>query len=104
MDASVGCVALLGGFRQEGVVRMAAMQNNALWKPRASYTCDAYTQTTNPWRLPMASPAWLAGFMAAFGQTRRYHELFSLSDRQLAVRGYDRAGLQRSYIAALGGF
>jgi hypothetical protein len=52
----------------------------------------------------MASPAWLAGFMAAFGQTRRYHELFSLSDRQLAVRGYDRAGLQRSYIAALGGF
>ena len=47
----------------------------------------------------MASPAWLAGFMSAFGPSNRYHTLFAMSDRQLAARGYDRAGLQRSYIA-----
>jgi hypothetical protein len=52
----------------------------------------------------MASPAWLAGFLAAFGPSARYHDLFSLSDRELARRGYDRAGLQRSYIASLGGY
>ena len=52
----------------------------------------------------MASPAWLAGFLSAFGPNTRYHDLFAMSDRQLAQRGYDRNGLQRSYVASLGGF
>ncbi len=52
----------------------------------------------------MGTPAWFAGFMAAFGPTRRYEALFSMSDRQLEQRGYDRAGLQRTYIAGIGGF
>lgn len=52
----------------------------------------------------MASPAWLAGFLSAFGPTTRYDQLFAMSDRQLSQRGYDRKGLQRSYIASLGNF
>ncbi|MGI9388941.1 MAG: hypothetical protein ACR2O1_02690 [Boseongicola sp.] len=52
----------------------------------------------------MATPAWFISFMTAFGPTRRYESLFSMSDGELAVRGYDRAGLQRTYIAGIGGF
>ena len=52
----------------------------------------------------MATPAWLVGFMSAFQPTERFNHLFSLSDRQLNQRGYDRTGLTRSYIAGLGGF
>ncbi|MEM9971377.1 MAG: hypothetical protein AAF762_09805 [Pseudomonadota bacterium] len=52
----------------------------------------------------MASPLWFAAFRAAFAPTTRFSSLFSMSDRQLAARGYDRAGLQRSHIIGLGGF
>lgn len=52
----------------------------------------------------MATPAWFAGFMAAFGPTRRYESLFSMSDRELQKRGFNRDGLQRTYIAGLGGY
>lgn len=52
----------------------------------------------------MASPAWFASFLSAFGPSVRYHSLFSMSDRELQRRGYDRAGLERSYIGGLGGY
>lgn len=52
----------------------------------------------------MASPAWYAGFMAAFSPSARYQTLFSMSDRELQRRGYDRAGLQKSFIAGLVGY
>jgi len=52
----------------------------------------------------MASPAWFAGFLAAFGPSRRYESLFAMSDRDLARRGFDRAGLQRSFITGISGF
>lgn len=52
----------------------------------------------------MASPAWFAGFLAAFGPSNRYQTLFSLSDRELQRRGYDRSGLQRSFITGFGSF
>lgn len=52
----------------------------------------------------MASPAWFAGFMAAFGQSNRYQSLFSMSDRELQKRGYDRSGLQKSFISGLVGY
>ena len=52
----------------------------------------------------MASPAWFAGFLAAFGPSTRYQTLFSMSDRELPRRGYDRSGLQRTFIAGFGGF
>ena len=52
----------------------------------------------------MRSPLWLANLNAKFGPSNRYRKLFSMSDRQLASRGFDRAGLQRSHIIGLGGF
>ena len=52
----------------------------------------------------MACPAWFHGIMSAIAPTSRFSTLFSMSDRQLANRGYDRDGLQRSFIAGLGGF
>lgn len=52
----------------------------------------------------MASPAWYAGFLTAFGPLGRLHRLCSLSDADLAARGLDRAGLRRSYVAGIGGF
>lgn len=52
----------------------------------------------------MASPAWFAGFMAAFGRNRRVENLLSLSDRELQSKGYDRAGLQRSFLTGLSFF
>ena len=52
----------------------------------------------------MGIPAWISAFTAAFGSTSRYESLFSMSDRELAKRGYDRAGLQRTYIAGIAGF
>ncbi len=51
----------------------------------------------------MAIPAWISAFTAAFGSTSRYESLFSKSDSELAARGYDRAGLQRTYISGIGG-
>lgn len=52
----------------------------------------------------MASPAWFAGFMAAFAPSTRYESLFSMTDRELQKRGYDRGGLQRSFISGLIGY
>jgi len=52
----------------------------------------------------MTIPAWISAFTAAFGPTNRYESLFSMSNSELAARGYDRAGLQRAYIAGIGGF
>ncbi len=52
----------------------------------------------------MISPLWAAAFSAAFGPSSRYRNLFSMSDRQLAARGFDREGLQRSHITGLGSF
>lgn len=52
----------------------------------------------------MASPAWFAGFMAAFGHSNRYESLFSMSDRDLQKRGLDRTGLQKSFISGLVGY
>ena len=51
----------------------------------------------------MASPAWLAGFLAAFTSSDRFQHLFSLSDQELRRRGFDRAGLQRSYMNGFDG-
>ena len=51
----------------------------------------------------MASPAWFASFLAAFAPAERYSTLFSMSDCQLAARGYDRAGLERSLITGIAG-
>ncbi len=50
----------------------------------------------------MSVPTWISVFSNAFGSTSRYEALFSLSDSELAARGYDRAGLQRAYISGLG--
>lgn len=52
----------------------------------------------------MASPAWFAGFLSAFAPSGRYQSLFSMSDRDLDRRGYNRHGLERSYIGGLGSF
>ncbi len=52
----------------------------------------------------MAIPSWISVFAAAFGPTSRYEALFALSDGELAARGYDRAGLQRAYIAGIGSY
>ena len=52
----------------------------------------------------MASPAWFAGFMSAFGPTNRYQSLFSMSDSQLAARGFDREGLQRTFVTGLSAY
>ena len=52
----------------------------------------------------MAIPTWISVFTAAFAPTDRYTSLFSLSDSELAARGYDRAGLQRAYVSGIGGF
>lgn len=51
----------------------------------------------------MASPAWFAGFLAAFAPSDRYHRLFSLSDHELSRRGYDRAGLEKSHMGVFFG-
>ena len=51
----------------------------------------------------MSIPAWIPGFVALLSPTSRYEALFSKSDAELAARGYDRAGLERTYIAGLGG-
>ena len=52
----------------------------------------------------MASPARFCGLLAAFAPSTRFQSLFSMSDRELTRRGYDREGLQRAYIVGLGGF
>ena len=52
----------------------------------------------------MAIPTWLSAFTAACGSTTRFEQLFSMSDSELKARGYDRAGLQRNFIAGIGGF
>lgn len=48
-----------------------------------------------------ASPlrAGLAAFVAMFAGSSRYESLVALSDDQLAVRGYSRAGLTRSFLS-----
>ncbi len=43
--------------------------------------------------------AGLSAFVAMFSGSSRYESLFSLSDDQLAVRGYSRDGLTRSLVA-----
>lgn len=52
----------------------------------------------------MVSRALFATLMSALAPTTRYRDLFAMSDRQLAVRGYDRAGLARSHITGIAGF
>lgn len=52
----------------------------------------------------MASPARFAALILALRPSSRFAHLFSLSDRQLAARGYDRGGLTRSYIGGISGF
>lgn len=44
--------------------------------------------------------AGLGSFVSRFASSNRYEPLFSLSDDQLAVRGYSRDGLTRSYLSA----
>jgi hypothetical protein len=52
----------------------------------------------------MTIPTWISVFSAAFAPSRRYEALFSMSNSELAARGYDRAGLQRAYISGFSGF
>lgn len=52
----------------------------------------------------MAIPTWISVFTAAFVPTNRYESLFSMSESELAARGYDRAGLQRAFVSGIGGF
>lgn len=52
----------------------------------------------------MASPAWFTAAITAIRPTTRYSHLFSMSDGDLARRGYDREGLKRSFITGLSGF
>lgn len=52
----------------------------------------------------MANPAFLYSFLAAFDPSPRYNRLFSMDERSLKARGFDRAGLERAYISGLGGF
>ncbi len=47
----------------------------------------------------LARPFALLGSIAtSFGEARRFEHLFSLSDADLARRGFDRDGLVRTYI------
>ena len=51
----------------------------------------------------LARPFALLGSIAtSFGEARRFEHLFSLSDADLARRGYDRDGLVRTYISGMG--
>lgn len=52
----------------------------------------------------MVSRAFFATVMSALAPTRRFDDLFAMSDRQLAQRGFDRDGLARSHITGLAGF
>lgn len=52
----------------------------------------------------MVSRAFFATVMSALAPTSRFNDLFAMSDRQLAVRGYDRDGLARSHITGIAGF
>ena len=42
-------------------------------------------------------------FFESLGTANHYAHLFSMSDRELAARGFDREGLTRSYLSSLGG-
>ena len=46
--------------------------------------------------------AEFTAFFDRLAEAKRMAHLFSLSDRELAVRGLDREGLKRQYIAGLG--
>ena len=52
----------------------------------------------------MASAAWFTSVMAAIRPSTRFSHLFSLDDGRLAQRGFNRAGLSRSYITGIAGF
>ncbi|MDF0603692.1 hypothetical protein P1J78_23485 [Psychromarinibacter sp. C21-152] len=43
--------------------------------------------------------AGLGHFLRRFAAASRYEPLFALTDAQLAVRGYSREGLTRTYFA-----
>jgi len=45
--------------------------------------------------------ALLHSISESFGRARRFEQLFSLSEAQLAARGMDRDALVRTYIAGL---
>ena len=51
----------------------------------------------------MAPRSLFARFLEAFGRSKRYDHFFSMSDRELATHGFDRAGLARCYVAELSG-
>lgn len=52
----------------------------------------------------MASPAWFTAALAALAPSSRFSALFAMSDGDLSRRGYDRAGLTRSFIIGRSGF
>ncbi len=54
--------------------------------------------STTP-RRRSALRAGLADFLRRFAAASRHEPLFALSDAQLAVRGYSREGLTRTYFA-----
>ena len=51
----------------------------------------------------MAFRKRLTSLFQAFGRANPYSDLFDLSDRQLAARGFDRDGLTRAYLGELSG-
>ena len=71
---------------------------------RAQLTGRMKTLLKRPQRSKMVSRALFATLMSALAPTTRYRDLFAMSDRQLAVRGYDRAGLARSHVTGIAGF
>lgn len=52
----------------------------------------------------MASAAWFTAACTAFAPSTRMADLFSKSDAELAVRGYDRQGLTRGFITGHASF
>ncbi len=55
--------------------------------------------TTESHNFLSALRAGLGSFVSLFAGASRYEPLFSLSDDQLAVRGYSREGLTRTFFA-----
>ncbi|NRB00599.1 MAG: hypothetical protein HRU32_12390 [Rhodobacteraceae bacterium] len=44
----------------------------------------------------------MTNFFSLFRSARRFEALFSMTDRELAARGYSREALARSYVSGLG--
>lgn len=58
--------------------------------------------TTTPMRSRSALRTGLSEFLRRFAASSHHEPLFSLTDAQLAVRGYAREGLTRTYFAGRG--